>query len=172
MPALGIMKAIHQGDIAQAIAQVDARHAELHRERRRLLKTLEALQLLQNQPLRKERGKEYRIGEAAEAADLRSSVIRFWESQGLLSPHRDKSSGYRLYNADDVLNLQVIAALRKVGYSVPDIREVLDELSRGRPESAMKAAGKRLAEINERSLRCAAATGAIAEYVVEQGLGV
>lgn len=50
--------------------------------------------------------------------------IRFYEKEGLLSPRRSEN-GYREYSEEDVAILKKIIIFRKLGLSLPDIKEIL-----------------------------------------------
>ena len=52
--------------------------------------------------------------------------IRFYESQGLLTPER-ADNGYREYHQDNIEVLKKIKLLRKIGISVEDIKSVLND---------------------------------------------
>jgi DNA-binding transcriptional MerR regulator len=87
---------------------------------------------------------------------VRVSALRFWEEQGLLHPHRDDSSGYRLYDEQQMRRLRVVVLLKEAGYGFDAIRSVLDELSAGRPGSALRAIEGRRVELARASRACAA----------------
>ena len=54
-------------------------------------------------------------------------ALRFYDQQGLLAPpHVDPRTGYRYYRADQVGQVLRILALRDVGLTLAQIREVLD----------------------------------------------
>ena len=66
-----------------------------------------------------------RIGDVARRAGLSASVIRSWESLGLIRPQRT-ASRYRLYTTDDVKLLKRARFLRKVrGLNAPAIVQLL-----------------------------------------------
>ena len=67
-----------------------------------------------------------RIGDVARRAGLSASVIRSWESLGLIRPQRT-ASRYRLYTADDVKLLKRARFLRKVrGLNAAAIVQLLE----------------------------------------------
>lgn len=176
-----IMRAVHEGDLPRALATLDAQYALLHQERTRLEQTLGALRIttaLSTAPLpaaaaRKgppERRTLLFVGEAAERAGVEVSALRHWENEGLLEPLRDESSGYRLYDDEHLLQVQVIALLRQAGYEINAIRPVVQALSAGRPETAVTAAEQRLRDLAESSRRHVAATAAFQTYLEEIGL--
>ena len=58
------------------------------------------------------------IGGAARAAGVSVPTVRFYESQGLLSPAPRSEGGYRLYSASDVLRLKLIRRARSLGLAL------------------------------------------------------
>jgi DNA-binding transcriptional MerR regulator len=96
--------------------------------------------------------------------------LRFWEEQGLLQPTRDKTSGYRLYDAEQVRNVQIITLLRKANYDMGAIHTVLTQLTVGSPEQALIAAENRLKDLAEESRRCVAAIALLWQYVEKNEL--
>jgi DNA-binding transcriptional MerR regulator len=105
-----------------------------------------------------------RIGEAARAVGVRPSAVRFWEAEGLLQPSRDRESGYRVYDRQQLRRLEMIVLLRGANYRFEAIRSVLDELAAGRPEASLRALEQRREELARASRACALATVAIIEY--------
>jgi hypothetical protein len=89
------MAAEHAGDVAKALALVDACHAELHEQRRTLQATRHALETVAETPAPR-RG-DLSIGQVAAQLQVRTSALRTWESAGLLAPDRDRGTGYRRY---------------------------------------------------------------------------
>jgi DNA-binding transcriptional MerR regulator len=151
-----VMRAVHTGDVPGALAIIDAQHAELHAQRLRMRDVLVMLRTIAAQSRSIEPNDRFRdkvvlgIDAIAKQAGVRSSAIRFWESEGLLTPARDKHNGYRRYNAEQAQRARVIALLRAndVGFDV--IRNVLDEMAAGDTDSAIAAATRRLDELTRR----------------------
>jgi Cu(I)-responsive transcriptional regulator len=52
-------------------------------------------------------------------------MVRHYESLGLLAPVGRTDSGYRLYSASDVHTLRFIKRARDLGFSIPDIGELV-----------------------------------------------
>ena len=65
-----------------------------------------------------------KINEVEERVGVSKANIRFYEKQGLLNPARG-ANGYRVYGEEDILVLQQIVILRKLGLSVEQIGKVL-----------------------------------------------
>lgn len=166
--ALEVMRTVHARELDAALALVDARHAELDRDRRRVDETLAALRTVASEPVgyaRVRRPQGLRVGEAARRVGVEVSAARYWEQRGLLAPVRDEISGYRLYDELQMRRLQVIVLLREAGYGVDAIAPVLDELASGKPERALEAVKARRADIARASRACIEATATLWEYV-------
>lgn len=59
-----------------------------------------------------------------EGSGLSPSTLRYYEDAGVIDPRRSRS-GHRDYSEDDVRTLRCLAALRRAGMSVRDMRDVL-----------------------------------------------
>jgi DNA-binding transcriptional MerR regulator len=66
------------------------------------------------------------IGELARRAGLPVRTIRFWSDIGVLPPAGRTGSGRRLYDAECVARLELVATLRELGLGLADVRRVLD----------------------------------------------
>ncbi len=165
-----IMQALHRGELSDALATIDTRHAELASKRLQVEQTLSALRTLamQSAPLPSTyHPQRFRVGEAAKQMGVRVSALHFWEQQGLLHPQRDQSSRYRLYDEQQMRRLRVVVLLRDAGYDFNVIRPVLDELAAGRPEKAIVAVEKRREELTRTSWACIEALTFFQRYVSE-----
>lgn len=163
-----IMQAIHLGNLPTALAFIDRRHADLAHKRTQVEQTLTALRTLAEQPVPAtavRHSRQLRIGEAAEAVGVRVSALHFWEQEGLLQPVRDPGSRYRLYDEPQMRRLQVVVMLREAGYDFPAIHTTLDELAAGRPERAIAAVEKRLADFARTSWTCLVGMTSFQAYV-------
>ncbi|UXD85997.1 Cu(I)-responsive transcriptional regulator [Thalassolituus hydrocarboniclasticus] len=65
------------------------------------------------------------IGEAAAQAGVSAKMIRHYESSGLLPEVARTAAGYRQYSAQDVEMLRFIRRSRLLGFSLPQIGELL-----------------------------------------------
>ncbi|MDH3669617.1 MAG: MerR family DNA-binding transcriptional regulator [Gammaproteobacteria bacterium] len=66
----------------------------------------------------------YTIGELAQEFDVTTRAIRFYEDQGLLSPTRNGQA--RVYSARDRVRLKLVLRGKRLGFSLGEIREMLD----------------------------------------------
>jgi MerR family transcriptional regulator, redox-sensitive transcriptional activator SoxR len=81
------------------------------------------------------------IGEVASRVGLRPSAIRYYEEMGLL-PRQERAAGRRCFDPAMVDRLTVIRAARDVGFSLDEIRQMLDGFS---PETPPPERWRRLA---------------------------
>lgn len=71
------------------------------------------------------------IGAAAQRAQLTIDTIRFYERKALL-PKAPRTVGqFRLYTADDVTRLAFIKQMQGLGFSLQEIKQLLDLRDRG-----------------------------------------
>ena len=69
---------------------------------------------------------EYRIGEISKLYDIGPDSIRYYEEKELISPKR-KENGYRAYSLEDIWRLNLIKDLRKLNFSVKQIKSYLED---------------------------------------------
>jgi DNA-binding transcriptional MerR regulator len=67
-----------------------------------------------------------RIGELSRQAGVGPRVIRHYEDQGLIRSDRTVR-GYRLYTDEDLHRLRIISKLRRLDFSLEEIRQVLPQ---------------------------------------------
>lgn len=98
-----------------------------------------------------------KIGELAQRAGVGVDTVRYYEREGLLPKAPRLASGYRVYDQNDVRRLRFVRRAKALGFTLPEIRELL-ALSSHRDDdmAAMKAAAidkltdvhAKLAELN------------------------
>jgi redox-sensitive transcriptional activator SoxR len=72
------------------------------------------------------------IGEAAKRAGVRTSALRYYEKVGLI-PEPERVSGQRRYDEEVVQRLGVIAVAKEAGFSLDEVRTLLESADRGEP---------------------------------------
>jgi DNA-binding transcriptional MerR regulator len=68
----------------------------------------------------------YRASEFARAAGVTVRALHHYDRLGLLKPTRRTASGYRLYSEQDFARLQQIVTLKFIGFSLKQIKDVLE----------------------------------------------
>lgn len=71
------------------------------------------------------------IGELARRTGIAVSAIRYYEEQGLIAPDRN-AGGQRRFLRSDIRRLSFVLIAQQFGFTLPQIREVLDKLPNGR----------------------------------------
>jgi DNA-binding transcriptional MerR regulator len=66
-----------------------------------------------------------RIGKVSEQTGLSVDAIRFYEKQHLLERPPRTGGGFRLFSREDIERIQFIRRAQQLGFSLPEIREVL-----------------------------------------------
>lgn len=68
-----------------------------------------------------------RIGEIAAFFNVSVKAMRVYEKMGILKPVKvDEKTGYRYYTADQVKQLDALLELRELGFSLREIKELLE----------------------------------------------
>ena len=89
------------------------------------------------------------IGEAARLSGVSAKMVRHYESLGLLPRVGRTDGGYRQYSEAEVHTLRFIKRARDLGFSMPEIAELVGLWQNGRRASATV---RRVAEKHEREL--------------------
>lgn len=67
-----------------------------------------------------------KIGEIAAFFNVSVKAVRIYEKKGIIKPARiDKQTGYRYYTADQVQQLNALIELKGLGFSLNEIREIM-----------------------------------------------
>lgn len=69
--------------------------------------------------------KQYTIGEICQLYGLGADSLRYYEKKGLIHPKR-LDNGYRVYHLDEIWRLNIIKNLRKLDFSVDQIKMYLE----------------------------------------------
>lgn len=68
----------------------------------------------------------YTISEFGKNARTTVRTLRFYEELGLLTPVKHNKSGHKLYGFEDLAKLQQIQSLKFLGYSLQEIKSLMD----------------------------------------------
>lgn len=70
---------------------------------------------------------EWRVGQLAERTGVTVRTLRHYDQTGLLTPSGQTAGGHRLYDRANVVRLYRILALRRLRFSLAEIRSLLDD---------------------------------------------
>ncbi len=159
-----IMRTAHRGPLAELLALLDGAHARLHAERGDLARAQEAARAIAAEPVEDPRPSDAMgISELADALGVRTSTLRHWDAEGLVVPRRSPAGRARTYAPGDVRDARVVHQLRKAGYRIGPLRELVPHLRRGtRWEEATAALAARSRDVDRRSRELAVGTARLA----------
>ena len=91
------------------------------------------------------------IGKIAAEAEVAIDTVRYYERAGLLPAPPRRESGYREYPPDTVKRLRFIRRAKNLGFSLPEIAELLELSSpRGDVRKVKQAAQAKLKLMDEK----------------------
>jgi len=67
-----------------------------------------------------------RIGEVSDRTELSLRTLRHYDEIGLVTPSARTDGGFRLYTDGDVARILLIRRMKPLGYSLDEMRELLD----------------------------------------------
>ena len=77
----------------------------------------------------------YTVGEVAKLAHVSVRTLHHYDELGLLEPSERSGAGYRLYTDEDLDRLQTVLFFRELGFSLEEIRELIDDPAFDRREA-------------------------------------
>lgn len=162
------MARAHQLPYDEAVASVVALHVELARARDNTIAALRALDSIVEEardttpPTPTD---AMSITELAAALGVRSSTLRFWEQQHLITAERTTRMRARTYPVAAIRDARIVAALRAGGYRIPTVRAVIESVHSLDADDARHALHERLRTITHRAEALLRAGTAIAELI-------
>lgn len=90
------------------------------------------------------------IGRVAKTAGVPASTLRYYEREGLLEAPIRSAAGYRMYDDQAVERLRFIRAAQAVGFTLDDIRTLLQLNSRESCGDVQKLLERRMAEVERK----------------------
>lgn len=93
-----------------------------------------------------------KIGEVSKRSGIGIEALRFYEKSGLLEKPSRTMSGYRVYDADVLERLAFIKQSQALGFSLDEIRRIIDDARTGKSPCAevREIVRHRLEELDER----------------------
>ena len=82
------------------------------------------------------------IGEVATRTELSLRTIRHYEETGLVVPSTRSQGGFRLYTETDVQRLMVIRRMKPLGFTLEQMRDLLEATDRLDADDQLTEAGR------------------------------
>jgi DNA-binding transcriptional MerR regulator len=127
-----IMNALGGGDLDRALLVIDRGHDRLLRDRETLDAVRRAVDHLTGgpgTPPGEPAASDTRtIGELAHRLGVTPATLRNWERAGIVAPARDPATGYRVFHAADVRDADLAHLLRRGGYPLERIADVVRQI--------------------------------------------
>lgn len=89
--------------------------------------------------------KDYYVKELADYYGISAQAVRLYDKKGLLPSDKNEVNGYRTYTREDVVTMDYICRLKKMHFSLEEIRRIMNE--------------EPLEQVAEMAARAAAAAG-------------
>jgi len=90
------------------------------------------------------------IGQLARHAGVAIDTVRYYERNGLLHPANRLASGYRRYSESELKRLRFIRRAKVLGFSLDEVRELLELGSQDSVAGIRQAAQAKLADLDRR----------------------
>ena len=83
-------------------------------------------------------------GELARLLGCNAETVRYYENIGLIGPAERTASGHRIYHQGDVDRLRFVLRLRQLGFSLEEVRSLLETVDTGKYTCKDRRAHRRL----------------------------
>lgn len=155
--ATEVMHALGDDDLDGVLMIIDRGHEQLLRDRG----TLDAVRATVDRltdgsdvaPDRTADPAPFTVGELAHRLRVTPATLRNWEEAGILTPERDRATGYRRFRAEDVRDAELAHLLRRGGYPLEHIAAVVQQIrTAGGTEALSRALEDWRRKLTERGL--------------------
>jgi DNA-binding transcriptional MerR regulator len=168
-----IMRALEEGDLDAALRSIDRSHAQLLRDRKTLDSVGQAVTHLTTAPdtesAAQGRRVAFSIGKLSDRLGVTVATLRNWEAAGILVPQR--TSGHRVYNADDVRDAELAHLLRRGGYPLEQISTVVEQVrTAGGTRALSEALENWQQRLTARGVAMLGAASKLGDYVAILGI--
>ena len=169
--ATDIMRTVNTDDIYSALTVLDESHAQLLQDRKTLAAVEKALRdLASSGPQAPPQRGQMFIGQLARQLGIVPATLRKWEKAGLVEPHRDPDTDYRVYTSADVRDAHLAHQLRRGGYLLHQIAPLIVQVRHaGGIEPLEATLAQWRARLSARGLSMLVAAAELSSYLVDRG---
>ena len=116
------------------------------------------------------------IGEVSRRSGLSADALRFYEREGIIPPPERTGGGERRYDPAVLDHLQVVTSLRRIGFGLDEVRDLLSAKSqhstiRGRVEAARASIDRLESQLDEKERALAEARAQLRSWRAELDAG-
>lgn len=97
----------------------------------------------------KEKKQYYSVGQVSKICNVSSNALRFYDKIGLIHPDKLGDNNYRFYSKETLTYIPVIKYYKQMGFSLEEIKELVDENSFTVHEKLFKEKFIKLEELNK-----------------------
>ena len=92
------------------------------------------------------------VQDLARELGVTTDTVRYYSRVGLLEPAKNPENGYKVFGEQDRHRMRFILSARQLGFSVTDIRQILQHADKGESPCGLvrKLIEDRLEEVNRR----------------------
>ncbi len=111
------------------------------------------------------------IGELSKQAGVAVSALRYYQEVGLLEPSYISETKYRYYQPSDIVLAKFIKKSQRLGFSLDEIKQILDERHEGRSPcpKVRTLAKRRINKLHEQIDELKKLEKELKDYIVEVG---
>jgi MerR family transcriptional regulator, copper efflux regulator len=111
--------------------------------------------------------KELGIGELAKRGGVGIDTVRYYERNGLLSPHTRLPSGYRRYGDLEVARLNFIRRAQALGFTLNEVKALLQISAHGDVAHIKRSAQEKLEDVDRRIAQLQRVRSGLAELIAQ-----
>lgn len=168
--ARGVMRAINDDRVDDALEIIDGEHSQLLKDRQTVRTIRSTLADIDSQTLeRSPRVQDFTIGDLAQRIGVTSTTLRGWEEFGILNPARQAATGHRVYTREDVRDAELAYLLRRGKRPLSDIAFIIREIRTAGSATALgEAAAQWACRVNEKGRMLVDASAKLSLYLASR----
>ena len=113
--------------------------------------------------------KDYYVKEIADYYGISAQTVRLYDKKGLLPSDKNELNGYRIYTREDIVTMDYICRLKKMHFSLEDIRKIMNEEPLEEAERMfVKQEAKLAVEVEELQRLIGKRAGDFFEYAISE----
>lgn len=89
---------------------------------------------------------EYSVGELSNFFGISKDAIRLYDKMGIIAAKKSERNNYRVYSREDLLCLDYVMRLRKMEFTLEEIRVLINESAPSKAEAMMQVQEKLIGE--------------------------